>query len=203
MYKHLIIILTITLIMSCGKKTPGTISEYKQWFLSEENGYIKIQNINGLNFRVLYKTKECMAINEIVAENHLSKEAIDSLINSYGKNEYFVFEVSMEDDNTDAFRNNSDDFADYKLKMNYLSFNMQDAISLVAGDDTIKTSVYHYEKDYELEGKQNILFAFPYDVTGKQDVTFIYDDKLFNAGKLKFKFNIDKNNIPELPINKI
>lgn len=203
-YLVLIYVVTGILLSDCSNNVPDTLNEYIAWFSKKENGFVKTQSVSGLNFSVMYRPKALMAINEIRSAKYLSQDVYDSLLLSYGESEYFMFEITDSDNSEgDLMKKFADSYDTYKARSEYMTFNINDDFYLMYKGDTIYPALYHHEKSYELASIQRFLFAFPFELKNKGYVTFIYDDKIFNTGRIKFKLNIDKKRIPEIPLKNI
>ena len=189
-------------VFSCGK--PMTVAEYKAWFNDPENGFLKEKVVNDLKFSVQLRPVELMILKEMKQATGYSASQIDSLKNSYGSSLYFLMEVTYENTEKmkkgDLVQSTVKNYNEYVEHINQLSFELDDNVILVAGDDTIRPSLYHYERGYELGKKQSFLFAFPFDDDkNNEQVSFIYNDEVFQTGVNVFRFSVN-NEIPEFPI---
>lgn len=185
--------------------SPKNLSEYAAWFKQEENGFVKARYINNLSFKVQYKPVDLMMVSEIKNSKERSTLNLDSLRATYGESKYFILQIGPdqreERKSGDLIRNISADYAAYSDKVKYLSFYLKDQVTLICGKDTIPPDLYHYERSFELSPVQTFLFAFQSEEALKgKDMTFVYQDELFNAGKLNFSFHIDESEMPEIKI---
>ena len=196
-------LLTCNMLIGCDDK-PQDIGEYKSWFTDIRNGYVKEIVIKDLTYSVQYRPRELMMLNDIIGQD-LSVNVIDSIRETYGNSEYFLLEIGpgqkLGDATGDLIKNYSYDYESYASIFNELAFHADENVLMIVGTDTLAPTLHHYEQGFELGTSQKILFAFhPAITSDNTDVVFIYDDEVFGAGRLRFKFNIDRSEIPQLPI---
>ena len=193
----------VCMLTSCTNE-PRTLGEYSAWFDDADNGYIKNLNIKNLTFSVQYRPIELMMLNDLVGVQPTASN-LDSIKGTYGESEYFLFTVGpgekFENASGDLIKNYSHDYGSYASIVKDFSFRASDHVQIVVDGDTLTPTLHHYEQGFELGAQQRILFAFqpaaPFD---NANVQFIYDDEIFGAGRLKFKFKVDPSELPTLPI---
>lgn len=196
------IILCALVVQSCGQSM--TENEYKAWFSDPENGFVKEKVVNDLRFGVQLRPVELMMLTELKQGEDILADQVDSLKASYGNSLYFLMEVSFEDAGkrrgADVVQSTVKSYNEFVEQVNRLSFELDDNVILVSGNDTIRPSLYHYERGYELGKKQSFLFAFPFNnEKTHEQVSFIYNDEVFKTGVNTFRFSTGKE-IPEFPI---
>ncbi len=184
-----------------GVFVPENLSEYKAWFFIEDNGFIKKRCLNDLCINVVYKPNELMAINEIKALKPINKNRIDSVVKTYKGSEYFMMEIGhMDVENKDPLRIQGGNLEKYGELTESLAFHINENLLLLKNNiDTLYPSISHLELGYELSGVKKIIVAFPGQFTNNDEIVFIYDDEIFGFGRMKYKFDIDKERIPTIP----
>ncbi len=75
---------------------------------------------------------------------------------------------------------------DYQNLVQYFSYDLQNDIQLVQSTDTIKCGLFHFESTYDVAPFNNFLTRFDTTKAYEDDIEFIYDDKLFGIGPVKF-----------------
>ena len=189
--------------LGCGKARVNTIEEYKNWVNNPENGLIKDRVVKDLTFKVYYRPIDYQLVKEIDFSKEYSIEELTKLRNGVGGSEYFMMTISSEIANLKEgdIASKSATSAEYLEKMEELSFGMENRLRLIVDGDTLAPLLFHHERGYELAQSQNYLIAFSTKEDKMQkEMTFVYDDKIFGVNKLNFKFAIDKNKIPDLPV---
>ena len=188
---------------SCGNVKLNTFKEYKNWVNNPDNGLIKNRHVKGLTFKVYYRPADYQLLKEVDDSKVYSTEELNKLRESVRGSEYFMMTVSAENTNLNEgdIASNSATSSEYLEKMEELSFGMENRLRLIVEGDTLSPLLFHHERGYELAHSQNYLIAFSNNSNKLQkDMTFVYDDKIFGVNKLKFKFEIEKNKIPDLPV---
>ena len=198
-------VLGVVLGFNNGPELPTSPQEFRAWFEQEDNGFIRTKTIGAVTFAVQQRPAELMAANEIF-NSTVTAEAAAAIQDGYRNSRYFALRISPTDaagpQAGDAMQAASLNFADYSDKIKYLSYHLQEHTQLVAGGDTIEPSIYHYERGYEANPVQTFLFAFPRMEDRADDaLTFIFNDPIFQAGRLKFRFDQEAQLVPEIPIH--
>lgn len=198
---YLLFLILYVLIQGCGKKQVETLAEYRSWYGNPENGYVKEKTLGGLVFTVQYRPVELEMLNELNEGISYSQQQIDSLKKKYEGSNYFVMEVRVKDPEgagegvlyrSEEFMNN------FNQTVEKLSFGMGERFFLETKTDTIYSSVYHFERGFELGERQRFVIGFP-DKKIEGPITFVYNDDLFHVSILKFQFETDKLKKMALP----
>ena len=102
---------------------------------------------------------------------------------------HFVFKVSSPEG-----RNYVDYFGLHKIeeweaRKNYWAYEMAQDFFAVCGNDTIPSSLYHFEQSNDVVPYRvfNVAFATPICEAEKY-ITLVYKDNVYNHGYIKYKF---------------
>lgn len=202
-YKIVLSLFLLLLLQASCNTSISSIDDYKAWFNMPENGFVKSKIVNGFSFTVQHRPVDLMILNELKSFSNYDDKILDSLRDSYGNNKYFLLEISPEKDVTEGvnFYNLFSDYDSYSEAVNELAFKLNEQLSLIIGGDTLKPSLHIYEQVYELSSVQKFLVAFQTeDKEMANQMTFVYNDDLFRAGRLKFNFTNKPEDIPQLPV---
>jgi len=190
------------LLFSAGRSAkPSTLTEYKVWFGNPDNGFLKERTVKNIRYSVQHRPAELMLLNELKAMPQATSATVQSLKESYGNSEYFLLQFGPNGEGPqqgDLLKNLANNIEDHAELYRDLAFDINTRVRLVVAGDTLEPTLSHYEQGYELSANQRFLFAFPTGDRSTEDMTFIYDDQLLEAGRLKFRFQ--ENTIPTLPI---
>ena len=90
---------------------------------------------------------------------------------------------------------------DYYLRLKYYSFDIQNDLKLIDGQDTMKCVFSHFERTYGILPYIKIVTAFEKSKKQGGDKIFSYNDKTFNKGIVNLMVK-DKalKNIPDIKI---
>lgn len=190
------------LLFGCGGN-PSNLLAYTNWFSDKNNGYIKTKQVGSIVYKVIYTPAEYLMSQELEDNVQYKKEELALKLKELKEGRNFILQVGFSPDEDAKAENliaaKIKNYDQYKKIITDLSFNIESNASLVSGSDTIYPSIYHFERGYELAKSQTFLFSFPV-LNEIDDMTFIFDDPMFETGINKFQFNNLKR-IPPLPIN--
>ena len=146
----IVFLLSCLLIYSC-KKLDG--KEYITWFASSENGFSESKSIDGVEFNAYLRPPLLMVYNEVKAKNkdQINRKELDSLLLNYGNGINIIFEMSSIDKNTPI--------SDLLIKKEYQDIALAgECFSFIMGLDTIKPSIFHFEREFEMNKKSLLNF---------------------------------------------
>lgn len=187
--------------LSCNHSTTNDITEfissetsiakkeYPKWVESKENGLNNLKIINKFNYEIQYKPIEYI----------LAKKNYDSLkVSDYDNLHYIDLKLSHEDFQEylkiDLVEQN-----DYYHRLKYFSFEIQNDVQLIDGNDTLKCIFSHFERTYGITPYIKIVMAFEKNIGSKNDLYFSYHDQVFNNGIIILPVkNEALKNIPQI-----
>lgn len=187
--------LFVFFLLGCVKDAPKTYEEYKNWF-NESNGYVKSQQVDNLEYRIQYKPFQLMALPEFEADKSYTEKEVDEVFSAYGENSYyFLLEIGPNKEGSQhaVFSN----MEEYNLAMDQLAFKMGSMCRLVIDEHEYLPVIHHLEKEYEITQKYRVIVGFQPEET-TEEFTFIFNDEIFNGGKVKFHFT--PKTPPKLPL---
>lgn len=158
----------------------------------------KQKNIAGINYTLSFIPQELMAMRE-VGENVSSKE-INAALAHYSDMNYFDFQIDIPGYNDELLKYRVDGKGNYEQRLKYCSFAIQNDLKILLNSkDTIDCGLVHYEREFNLAPRVKFVVAFPKWKENINEITFLFDDNLFNQGYIKLSMN-NKNiiNAPKL-----
>jgi hypothetical protein len=175
-------------------------SEYAQWVQNMENGLKQEKTIEELDFSIQYKPYNYIICQEKRSDSIRTID-LDENVKELEGMEYYDFRIKVNNQDGELLKHKLSSSDEYKKRVEYYSFKMDKDISLVDGLDTIPCSLFHFERGFNAAPYSTFLLGFvtkrETDIEG--DKTFIYEDKIFNKGIIKFSFSKNKLvNIPKL-----
>lgn len=176
-----------------------SVQEYVNWMQDLKNGFRKEKRMDDLDFVLQYKPYEyivCMEQREEKIHDTLLKSRIDELKGV----QYFDLKILLNEQEGELLKYKISSNDQYQKRVNYFAFGMQDDIQLVEGNDTLPCVLYHFERTYDVAPYCTILVGFNLDKNNFQkQKTFLFHDKTFNKGLLKFTFKENRlTNLPKL-----
>lgn len=164
-------------------------------YADPENEYLIRKSINEYQFTSTYKTKEVLAYRELESVYPVSRTLVDSIIDTYSEGCQFVFDIQpIEGKRQIEFAKiiqNADFFAELRAQL-------PQQMKLVYQGEEYDPEFFHIELGAELANRIRCLIGFA--VIPTEDFTFVYNDQLFGAGRLKFPYDPSTLEHLEIPI---
>lgn len=202
-FKYIIGFLFLICLFSC-KKQVLDYKEYMKFLANKESGLVKEIATGGIKLKVKYLPLDYLVYNQVKSSDSLaSKEERENIKKTYENS--LTFMLTLGPDTNESFsitRVGVTNYQEFAERIETMSFNMSEYISLKIKDKEYKPDLTQMESINSLEQSKNIIVVFKaIDEVGKKittdDLVFIYNDELFLTGINKFKFK--KNDILDLP----
>lgn len=178
------------------------LEAYVNYVESPENGLRQEKKIDKMAYMLQYKPLEYIAIREFRSTD-IQGSDIKKRIEKMSDLQCFNLRVMAADKQSDVGRLGSNSDQEFTQRNTYMSFDMQNDIYLLDGDDTLPCGLFQYVNNYGLAPYADFVLAFANnDMQKNEDKTFVYEDKLFGGGIVKFQIRKeDIENTPMLKIN--
>lgn len=185
------------------KKAILTPQEYIDWSSQANYLLIKEKTISEFNYKIKYLPTEQLVINELNKSNKpITTENMNTLKKEYEGMEYFEMRVQVENYNDELAKYLVSDMSEYQTRIVYMAFAMQNNLKLATElSEEIPCKLFHFERTYGITPYTTFLFAFSkQDIGNANERTVIYDDELFNKGRLKFNWSFKNIELPKIAI---
>lgn len=187
-------------LFSCHKTGSNSYSiqsaEDMNDFANEEKEKQTIsKKIKEVNYNLQYISNEQMALKDVDDISKISQTQFDSLVKNYDSLLFFNLEISIDNFTDDILKYNlgGDMETNYSRLVEYYSFKMQNDICLVQNEkDTIPCVLYHYERNYGISPKTNVMIGFKPKTLS--NLVLVYDNKHLKTGTVKFQIE-EKNTV--------
>lgn len=185
-----LLILFTGCLLSCNFRTlkPGV---YVTFIKNPDNGLHQVQSEGSIHFDVQYKPLDyvCLLQNN---SKHISKDQLKKLKAEFDGLIYFNFSITGSIA-SEIYKVQTEDTAEFKQRVNYLSFHANKDFWLLSGVDTLKCVIYHVEKNYEITSRTDVVLAFePINRKNENKIgllQFYFRDNVFNTGLHEFEFS--------------
>jgi len=199
---HLYYIILIFILTGCGKKSLLPI-DYISWIRDSENGLYQEKNIEKFIYSVQYEPIEYLVLIENKDSLENGEKYFKEKVAERTGLQYYLFNIKLNNSTANILKEELQDEAEYYKRIQYLLSEAQFDFKMIEGKDTLQCELYHFEQTYGLTPFISIVLAFK--TTNSQNFegnyaankTFIFDDKIYRNGKLKF--TIDDKNINNIP----
>lgn len=166
-------------VLSCSRSNDGLL--------------VKLQSIQHINYELSLVPTSTLVHREL-SGMEVSEEYRDSLEKYYAQSRHFLLKIYPDEHVWDSKANDflagySGTFENFRENLEELLYNAGDRAALITGQDTLKPMLFHCERGYELKPEQRLMFVFPNEKTGNEDLTFLFKDDLFDNGLVKFHFD--------------
>ncbi len=188
----------IVLLSSCQQALDPV--SYRKYVHSEENGLHKRKEVGPAVMEVQYQPTDYVLLNEFRGEP-VSEEGYEKRAREMESTQQFVIRLSLKGDaklNVTNYKVSTVD--EQQQRLYYLSYQMQDDIYLIDGQDTLVPSLYHFERLYDLADFRNFVLAFEKRPANEgKDKVLVLDATFLGTGPIKLKFEAkDLAKIPKL-----
>jgi hypothetical protein len=99
-----------------------------------------------------------------------------------------IIEFCFEHVNQDDLLKSKYTTLNYQNSVKYMSFDIEKDFYIVDAKDTIKCSGVLFERNFKVAPYTKIMLYFSGINPANEDIQLIYNDKLFQKGTMKFKF---------------
>ena len=176
--------------------------DYVKWIQDKDNGIKKEKVIDDIVYEIQYKPYEYIVCMEERKEK-LADSVVKKKVEEINDMQYYDLTISLNSGSGELLKYGVTAYDQYDKRIKYVSFDMQNDISLVEDGDTIPCSLFHFERVYDVAPYAKFLLGF---AKGKKDSpqqsVIVFDDKLFNQGLIKMTYSHEEiSNIPKLKTN--
>ncbi len=152
------LILLVLLCIACRSDyLPSDIIQYAH---NPENGLRVVKQIGNLEFDLLYQTPSYIVASE-ERSNEISTNTFNSRSAELQDLQYFRLKVGVLDGqgNITTYRVANTD--DQQNRLYYLSYRFKEDLMLIQGQDTLRASFCHFERNYDIAPHRNFIIGFP------------------------------------------
>jgi hypothetical protein len=193
-----ILIAVIGSFVMFGCKETLTPEEFTAWFENEENGFIFNQTIDSFSYKIQYRPNELMSLIAYKGDNN---QNLSVLKREFSEDWYFKLNICEIDKKKDALKTNLGSESDYFKRVHFLSEEIKEnAFLILQSNDTAWCTLHVYERTYNINPCQTLLFSFP--KSKAQGISkFILYDKVFSGKPIEFDVDqIDRKKYPQFKL---
>ena len=147
MTQRLLYIVVIIVFFSCQNEDLSD-DEYVRYINSPKNGLFDQEEIGEYNLSIQYLPWQYIGL-----QNNSENTA-------YSVNQYYLLKLENKDGSQFPNKNMLSD-EEYKLMIEYLSFDFDKSIYLLEENDTLSTNSFHFENSYGMTPHVSFLLSFP------------------------------------------
>ena len=161
----------------------------------------KSKELNGLKYDARPVPTDLMAL-RILGDDY-NEERLDSLRKELQGIAYFEFRIEAPGSLTEVAKVGLTSMAEYQERIEYMAFEMQNNYSLQIDAESKECFIYHFERTYNIAPYSTFLLGFELSEEEEhKERTLVFDDDVFGAGRLKFKWTPNEFNwVPKIATN--
>ncbi|MFN6943664.1 MAG: hypothetical protein ACK4ND_01860 [Cytophagaceae bacterium] len=188
-----ILLLALCLLASCqpSKLDPQSYIAYVK---NPVEGLVQEREVDNFHFKIQYKPAEFIALNELAGQLS-DKEAFEKKISELDGLDYFELSIRMK--GGDFIKDLAQSKEDMSLRQYYFSYDFGKDILLQVMDKFQPCALYHFEKNYSVNGESRFLLAFE---KSKQKADLVLTLKLDALGLENAEFIFKKRDIEKIPL---
>lgn len=168
-------------------KNDQALKSFMQKVNDDYENFEVSKKIGDFVFSVSYVPIEIIALRELAGDS-ANRSAFNHKIKELEGMSYYRLSIKNVKYEEELLRYNLAKESDYYARLNYFSFDFQNTIHLVEGNDTLHCDLFHFERTFGLNSELKFSLAFA-NSSSTQKKTFILEDKVFNNGTIKLEFS--------------
>lgn len=201
-YSILLILLNLS-FGGCNKKDLSP-ADYVSYCNDPGNGLKQEKTIQDIKYTLQYEPAEYLMAEKTGARD-INKVQYKELGKQFSGLQYFVLRIEALNGEADPLKVGISDKQAYFDRIQYVSFEVQNDLKVLEGNDTLQCRIAHLERMYNIAPFVSLVLGFdmsPISAGSKiKDKVFIYSDKTFGTGTVRFV--IRSKDIEQLPSIKI
>lgn len=158
------------------------------------NGQFSIsKKIDEFEFISIYKPYSILLLEEVdtLNLNQLVTDQFKTKTNQYNTMHFFNFTIKNASFKHELIKLNTTDNQMYYDRIAYYSFASKNDTYVVEDLDTLKCDFVNFERTFDANPSIMLSFGFTRKskLTNYKKLTFVFEDKIFNKGRLNFNFD--------------
>jgi hypothetical protein len=175
------------------------LPEYLAWANAPSSTRVNFINISGFTYQFEYTPTDLIALQHL-RNKTITAASVAEEKKALGDFQYYTFRLCAPN-GIDIVKYRTASEQDKEQRSHYFSYEMEHDIRLVDGADTLKCTMYHYEKSFGVSPCTNFLLAFqvpdPARPIDQTDKTIVLQDKVFGNGLISVK--LTSKNLKKIP----
>jgi hypothetical protein len=194
--------LLILALTNCGQRKTLSKEDFIQYCNSEKSNLIISKAVQNINYTCKFKIPELTAILNSNKE-FTSQAEFEKSVKTYSNEILFIFTIKDDSKSSHAVKQLVfDKQKKYSFLLAYANTDMSSDFELKSNNGNIvPCSFLHLEPANSVQPILRITLAFNYSRSLGEELTLVFNDKIFNNGPIKF--NYPKDVLDYLPKLKI
>ena len=167
---------------------------YRNYVEDVDNGLIISKSVDDVLLEAFYMPISYLALREAETKDINSEQYKTAYTELNSSGLQYVMVNIIVNSKVDPLKYKIKNLAEIEERIKYYSFEVNDDIKLKDGEVELPCVLHHYERGFGITNKITLSLAFP-KTANEEDKVLIFDDKIFNKGKLKIKFKKEDFNV--------
>ena len=152
-------LLLALVFIGCSSEKELEGKDYLGWVKNPENGLLVKKELGEVSFSAQFKPYDFIVLNE-EKEYNLSTELVNARRKKLEGMSYYNLRIATVD-HTDILAKGVSDKAYYMQRLDYLSYDFQQDVTLVTESDSINCSLYHFVQGHGVVPYVDMVLGFP------------------------------------------
>lgn len=176
---------------------------YVDYINSNDNGFVKVEQMNGVVFSLQYRPVDYDCIQQL-GYDKLTSDLLDKCKQESSGVYQFVLRIGSEDHKSDPLTLHITSENEYYNRLSYYNGeDMKEDLLLIQGNDTMTCVFTHFERSFHMSQYNQVLISFQRKMgkeNDKDDLVLLLNERIYNIGTIKFRFDIDDITKPEIKL---
>lgn len=199
-YYYYLLLCFITLL-GCTSEQILYPVDYVKWVKATDNGLKKIKEMSHYAFEVQYKPLDFIVAQE-EKTNDLAEDILVKRKEELGEDYYYYnLRIKSLEGNLSPIGAGVGTNQQYNQRLSYFTFDMQEDLYLLEGQDTLPCTMYQFVRNYDVAPFVEFALGFKKKKKGpiQEDLTFVLEDRILGIGSTRIIFEEQVlNNTPKI-----
>jgi hypothetical protein len=186
-------VVLISLLSSCDARL--TRDEYRDWIRDYENRLHVVSSNSDIVFDLQFLPAPYLAMQR--GYDRMGEDSMKRAVNTLSQMQHYVLTISTKTQQ-DILKYGAQTPGDIQERQYYLSYLLQDAISLEENGKTYPCLLYHFEKSQTSNGGRTFILAFDNPQPASDESRVVIRSEYF--GSLPVSISVRKSNIPQVKL---
>lgn len=182
----------LCLLMGCHQQ-PSALPpvDYVRWVKDPANGLVQSKQIEQYAFIAQYKPLDFVVAQE-ERQVSLSQETVEARRAELGDTYlYYNFRIKNTEGQLSPLGSGVESDQVYQSRLGYFTFDMQQDIYLLHGQDTLPCTLFQFVRSYDVAPYVEFALGFekPAAVPLTKDITFVFEDRVLGIGTTRLLFD--------------
>lgn len=166
-----------------------SLQKLMKYYIAYKDHFISKKTVGDFDFELMYNTHFSLAVNSLdTVVYRQTKTTLVEELKKFEKLHYFTFRLSNKKEHAELLKYDIKSEQEYTDRILYYMNKCQTDFTLIEDGDTLIMPFVNFERTFDLAPVITITVVFERKKnTNFNHLDFVFDDKIFNNGKIKFE----------------